>query len=198
MPSISVNGLDIDTTPDTTTTTNADSSAANTQIDRETDPAAAIIALTSAPDTVEYEPYDSRLAGRVTSLHAKLEALTTEVATLRRETPGAAAEGYADVLRQEIEADDREYDGEEDGDGGDGDVVKIEVPERSAAEKERWRDGEMAEVYRESLKRLVMLQGDDDDDDNEDGDTDGEDRTLSKTIGKAERARKAVDVALKT
>lgn len=65
----------------------------------------------NAPETVEYEPYDTELASRVTSLYAQLESLTTTVAQLRRDAPGRAAKEYAEKLSRALEDDD-EYEEE--------------------------------------------------------------------------------------
>ncbi|KAF9889159.1 hypothetical protein FE257_007648 [Aspergillus nanangensis] len=65
-------------------------------------------AFTAPAETVEYEPYDSRLASRVTSLYAQLESLNTTVAQLRRDAPRRAAEAYSEQLKKALEEDDEE------------------------------------------------------------------------------------------
>lgn len=68
----------------------------------------------SAPtETVEYEPYDSELASRVTALYAQLESLTTSVAQLRRDAPRKAAEGYAAQLAQVMKIEEGEEEEDE-------------------------------------------------------------------------------------
>ncbi|KAJ5953130.1 Kinetochore Mis14 [Penicillium verhagenii] len=66
----------------------------------------------TAPETVEYEPYDTELASRVTALYAQLESLTTTVAQQRRDAPRQAAKEYAAQLMQVLK--DEDADGDED------------------------------------------------------------------------------------
>ncbi|KAL4928446.1 uncharacterized protein BDV17DRAFT_264300 [Aspergillus undulatus] len=69
-------------------------------------------------ETVEYEPFDGKLAARVTALYAQLESLTTTVAQLRRDAPGKAARGYVEALGKVIEEEDKDLDEDEvDGEG---------------------------------------------------------------------------------
>ena len=50
---------------------------------------------------VEYEPLDTRLAERISGLHARIEALNTELAETRRTAGKKAAEDFkAEYLRQ--------------------------------------------------------------------------------------------------
>ncbi|CAI7609522.1 unnamed protein product [Penicillium pancosmium] len=67
----------------------------------------------TAPETVEYEPYDSELASRVTALYAQLESLTTGVAQLRRDAPRKAAKEYAQQLAQVMKTEEEAADEEE-------------------------------------------------------------------------------------
>lgn len=62
---------------------------------------------------------------------------------------------------------------------------KIHVPLSSEAETQRWRNGEMAEVYGDTLRTLLRLQGEADE-------ADG--NALATTVGKAERAGRAAEV----
>ncbi|KAI9929186.1 hypothetical protein AWENTII_001115 [Aspergillus wentii] len=69
---------------------------------------------------------------------------------------------------------------------------KLQVPLGTQHEAERWRNGEMAEVYEDALRTLLRLQGDADDADaNADG---GAHNALATTVGKAERAGRAAEV----
>ena len=175
-------------------------------------------ALTAPAETVEYEAFDTNLAARVTSLYAQLESLTTTVAQLRRDAPRRAAGMYAEELGRVLEGDEEVGEGDngvpEEGvekiEEGDGDVQmsdvvpgrrrkparpdwKIEVPLGSEQEAERWRNGEMAEVYEDALRTLLRLQGEADDETVSDaGGTDG--NALATTVGKAERAGRATEV----
>ncbi|PYH89443.1 Mis14-domain-containing protein [Aspergillus ellipticus CBS 707.79] len=67
--------------------------------------------------------------------------------------------------------------------------AKLDVPLGTDHEAERWRGGEMAEVYEDALRTLLRLQG-------ELGPgADG--AALASTLGKAERAGRAVEVVEK-
>lgn len=129
---------------------------------------------------------------------------------------------YAEELNKVLEEDDEDgLDDEEFGDIGEevvtkkedgGDVEmggaglatrrrrhvkpewKIEVPLGSEQESERWRNGEMAEVYDDALRTLLRLQGEDTDAITDAG-TDG--NALATTVGKAERAERAAEVVEK-
>lgn len=184
----------------------------------------------TAPETVEYEAYDSELASRVTALYAQLESLTTTVAQLRREAPRKAAKEYAAQLRRVLQEEEED---EEDGEDGEGDEVEgkvegqdedgegmevdagagstkqqqrresrrrnrkrpdpawtLEIPLGTEEETERWRSGDMADVYENALRTLQRLQGEGDMDE----DAGGEGNALATTVGKAERAGRAAEV----
>ena len=157
-------------------------------------------------ETIEYEPYDADLAARVTSLYAQLESLTTTVAQLRRDAPAKAARDYTQVLKAAVNEDDNdlaEEEGEQDrmdvdesGHKTTDDRWRLGVSLGSEKMAERWRDGEMADMYGEALKTLIRLQG-------EDADVDagsaggGTTPGLATTVGKVERAERAADVVEK-
>ena len=190
-------------------------------------------------ETIEYEPYDTRLAGKVTALYAQLESLTTAVAKLRKEAPQKAANGYADMLKRALEEDEGgdweegsgavvgEGKGREEGDDvemrdsssngpqngpqrqesssaehreqGEGrirDDWKLKASLGNETQASLWREGDMAEVYEEALQTLLRLQGEVvSGDEVEDGDGDeGGSNALATTVGKAERAGRAVEV----
>lgn len=193
-------------------------------------------AFTAPAETVEYEPFDGKLAARVSSLYAQLESLTTTVAQLRRDAPGKAAREYVEELGRVIEEEDREVDDdgeEEEGENqdvemGDADADAnasqtepqseeaaaktkekrsrrkqaekeseqwdLDIPLGTDKEAERWRNGEIAEVYEDALRTLLRLQGEAVPGDDERSDSDGMDGSaLASTVGKAERAGRAVD-----
>ncbi|KAJ5486977.1 hypothetical protein N7530_001277 [Penicillium desertorum] len=76
-------------------------------------------AFTAPTEQVEYEPYDTELASRVTSLYAQLESLNTTVAQQRRDAPRRAAKEYAAQLKKMIEEEEEEYENEDEiGNGG--------------------------------------------------------------------------------
>lgn len=66
---------------------------------------------------------------------------------------------------------------------------ELQIPLGTDAETERWRSGDMAEVYERALRTLQRLQGEADVD--EEG---SEGNALATTVGKAERAGRAADV----
>lgn len=71
----------------------------------------------------------------------------------------------------------------------------LDIPLGTEQEAERWRNGEMAEVYEDALRTLLRLQGEpvpgnDDAMSKSDG-VDG--NALASTVGKAERAGRAVE-----
>lgn len=63
---------------------------------------------------------------------------------------------------------------------------KLEIPLGTEEESERWRSGDMADVYERALRTLQRLQGE--------GDVGGEGHALATTVGKAERAGRAAEV----
>lgn len=78
---------------------------------------------------------------------------------------------------------------------------KLEIPFENPTQQERWRSGDVADVYSHALRTLMQLQGDDTMAENETVDGDVSDvekkkvrRALATTVGKLERSRKAVDV----
>ncbi|CRG85266.1 kinetochor protein Mis14/NSL1 [Talaromyces islandicus] len=156
----------------------------------------------SAPETIEYEAYDGALASRVSSLYAQLESLTTSVAQLRREAPAKAAKMYADTLNNVLNEEDAEFESLVKQEQDDKSVIdvnpewKLDIPLGSDAERERWQNGEMAEVYTDTLKTLLRLQGEYVEGD-EQGSMEASRNALSTTIGKAERAGRAVEVVQK-
>ncbi|GIK01431.1 hypothetical protein Aspvir_005467 [Aspergillus viridinutans] len=194
-------------------------------------------AFTQPTETIEYEPYDTELAARVTSLYAQLESLTTTVAQLRRDAPARAAKAYAEQLRNAIEEDEEDMNEDEDVDGEDGNENEdgngegeedipmpdadarntttqngsrrlrrrpsklnsarwnLQIPLGSEHEAERWRSGEMAEVYDDALRTLLRLQGEAVPGEQVESGPDG--NALSSTLGKAERAGRAVEVVEK-
>ncbi|RAO64222.1 uncharacterized protein BHQ10_000234 [Talaromyces amestolkiae] len=174
----------------------------------------------SAPnETIEYEPYDGNLASRVSSLYAQLESLTTTVAQLRRDAPGKAAKMYAANLRGVLEREDEEFDEQQQQqkrkrrrvEGGkdvdvdmeghdDGEVqenidaeFRLDIPFGTQAERERWQSGEMAEVYTDTLRTLLRLQGEESSTEAA-SHNDSDKKAISTTVATAERAEKAVDV----
>ncbi|KAJ5188826.1 Kinetochore Mis14 [Penicillium cf. griseofulvum] len=75
-------------------------------------------AFTAPTEQVEYEPFDTDLASRVTSLYAQLESLNTTVAQQRRDAPRRAAKEYAAQLKKMIEEEEEEYANENENENG--------------------------------------------------------------------------------
>ncbi|KAJ5167834.1 Kinetochore Mis14 [Penicillium canariense] len=71
----------------------------------------------------------------------------------------------------------------------------LDVPLGTDEESERWRSGDMAEVYENALRTLQRLQGEGDADVDVDATEAGsEGNALATTVGKAERAGRAAEV----
>jgi kinetochor protein Mis14/NSL1 len=214
----------------TRTFTTASSSISINGLDSSS-PAFPFPAAFTAPETVEYEPFDSELASRVSTLYAQLESLTTTVAQLRREAPRKAAKAYAAQLAGLIEEESKEEDEttmDEDKEtqgqtaqdaNADADAMDVDVDAESAStstkrrrprrtrpnpawtldiplgtdeEAERWRNGDMAEVYENALRTLQRLQGEGDTEVGKQAGSEG--NALATTVGKAERAGRAAEV----
>ena len=138
LPSVSINGLD--TSPSIlypSTTPYSSGPADSSTID---------------PNDPSYEPYDSRLAGKLRELYATMEAETTRVAELRREAPAVAARGYVERLRKEIDERDKEVQERrkevEKVESGGLDGISIDRAEQVA---ENWAKG------RDSLEQLKKI-----------------------------------------
>lgn len=65
---------------------------------------------------------------------------------------------------------------------------KLDIPLGTEEETERWRSGDMADVYEDALRTLQRLQGE-----GEDVEA-GEGNALATTVGKAERTGRAAEV----
>ena len=205
IPSLSINGIDTDSPSHPSHS--ADSRSRSRQLQT----------LLSTREAVEYEPYDARLASRVSALYAQLEALTTTVAQMRRDVPRKAAGVVGERLRGVMVEEERDEEEEDIEDVGEGDVkmgeeetgVRAEelrrVLERhpewvlripfGTEERERWSEGEIGEVFADALRRFVRLQGNGSEG-SEDEDGDGS-SSLAATVGKVERARQAAEVVEK-
>ncbi|RAL10899.1 uncharacterized protein BO97DRAFT_406670 [Aspergillus homomorphus CBS 101889] len=76
--------------------------------------------------------------------------------------------------------------------------AKLQLPLGTEHEAERWRSGEMAEVYEDALRTLLRLQGEALAGQAATSDAEGADgNALASTVGKAERAGRAVEVVEK-
>ncbi|KAJ9319522.1 hypothetical protein DTO271D3_291 [Paecilomyces variotii] len=96
----------------------------------------------TTPETVEYEPYDGKLASRLTSLYAQLESLTTTVAQLRRDAPGRAAKNYAQELKNALREDDEEFEKEELADEREQDDADLQMTDAPKTEDEPSNDND--------------------------------------------------------
>lgn len=103
------------------------------------------------------------------------------------------------VVDEEDDYEDEDYEDEDVEMGGSEKTLrpdtKLEVPLGTDAEAARWRDGDMALVYEDALRSLLMLQGKSTvsgDDDEAATEQDG--NALASTVGKAERAGRAAEV----
>ncbi|KAM5438536.1 hypothetical protein MferCBS31731_004827 [Microsporum ferrugineum] len=223
IPSISINGIDTTASTSTKQSSAKDEQAINLE------------SLLTARESIEYEPFDTDLATRLTSLYAQLESLTTTVAQMRRDAPLKAAKAYEDALNNALLNDDEDEDEDMldyEGYGDENNVKRndtdqeqrrkdeqrkdmdriqnllrkhpewlLQPPEATSQEQERWRDGEMSDVYARSLETLFRLQGEGSgigyEDEEEDGSSYSGSAPLARTVGKVERARLATGVVEK-
>ncbi|EGE01914.1 hypothetical protein TEQG_00956 [Trichophyton equinum CBS 127.97] len=228
IPSISINGID---------TTNSSSKQKGPSRDEQP---INLESLLTTRESIEYEPFDTELAARLTSLYAQLESLTTTVAQMRRDAPLKAAKAYEEALNNALLHDDDEDDEDIDEDFEVDDVPVdagmdeeqrqeeerkrdieriqrmlqkhpewlLQAPLGTEQVQERWRDGEMSDVYARSLETLFKLQGEGSgigygNEEEEDGGGNSSmggtsaGAPLATTVGKAERARLATGVVEK-
>lgn len=68
----------------------------------------------------------------------------------------------------------------------------LDIPLGTDEEAERWRNGDMAEVYENALRTLQRLQGEGDTEAGKEAGSEG--NALATTVGKAERAGRAAEV----
>ncbi|EFQ97570.1 hypothetical protein MGYG_00611 [Nannizzia gypsea CBS 118893] len=131
IPSISINGID---------TTAASSKKKGTSRDEQT---IHLESLLTARESIEYEPFDTDLAARLTSLYAQLESLTTTVAQMRRDAPLKAAKAYEEALTSALlnDDDDDDDDIDEDYDVDDKhDDMQVDADADQRQEEEKKRD----------------------------------------------------------
>ena len=98
------------------------------------------------------------------------------------------------VQRQGRKDGDGDMDMEGDDSAEDVDPeFRLDIPFGTQAERERWQSGEMAEVYTDTLRTLLRLQGEESSTEAASQD-DSDNKAISTTVATAERAEKAVDV----
>lgn len=76
--------------------------------------------------------------------------------------------------------------------GGPDPAWTLDIPLGTDEEAERWRNGDMAEVYETALRTLQRLQGEGDAEIGVEAGSEG--NALATTVGKAERAGRAAEV----
>lgn len=74
---------------------------------------------------------------------------------------------------------------------------ELKIPFNTKQEEERWRNGEMANVYSDALRTLLRLQGESVGGEETSSSTDPAPRALATSMGLAERAGKAAEVVEK-
>jgi kinetochor protein Mis14/NSL1 len=73
-------------------------------------------------------------------------------------------------------------------------VWNLDIPLGTENEAERWANGEIAELYEDALRAILRLQGEAAAGENAETQSDGLDgNALASTVGKAERASRAVE-----
>lgn len=152
-PSISINGLDAHTLPQFIQPP-PNKNNNNTTHTSSSTPSDATVPTTTAKQDTEgvdftYTPYDARLQTRLADLYGELEALTAQVAKLRREAPKRGADAWVAGLQVEVEAEDGAWEevvqglkreASAKGDGGAPDREQGEGEDQGEGGKKRKRD----------------------------------------------------------
>lgn len=140
LPSISINGLD----------------ASPSLLDPES--AKGDDGTSIDPNDPSFEPYDTRLAQKLRDLYATLEEETTKVAELRREAPIKAAQGYLERLRNEMEHEEKNFDGMRENTSGESNERLLGVGFRDEGSvRQQWEQGQKG---LEDLKRVTKVKAD--------------------------------------
>lgn len=98
-----------------------------------------------------YDPYDTRLAARITTLHARIETLNLALANTRREAVAKAAADFKQNYLEQDAAMETEIERAED----DGKGETATLPEYGF----EGREEEVAGTYEEAVRGLERLRG---------------------------------------
>lgn len=112
------------------------------------------------PNDPNYEPYDPRLADKLRGLYATLESETTRVAELRREAPSAAARGFVERLKTEMETEQAalEYLRERTKIDGEAQVISVGLARRDEIEMAMGRGVAGLEALRGVTETVAKLE----------------------------------------
>jgi kinetochor protein Mis14/NSL1 len=124
----------------------------------------------TAHQSEEYEPLDSKLHSRAAELYRKEEDLLEEIAALKREAPLQAAANWREALKGGIERDEEAL--RDASRGVDGQDVKLDVGKRE-------RQEEVERTWGKGVEGLGRLK-----------------REMPGTTARMERAKRAADYVL--
>lgn len=172
--SITVNGIDASSLPPSHFPTASNPSpATNNDTTQPPDPTQEVEGI-----HYTYASFDRKLQKRMQSLYEEVESLTAQVASLRRETPKAAAERYTSDLEIAMAQDEKMWDVEQ---------KRMQSQTYTGLELSAVRPGwneDVKSVYEKGVGDLAILSGIA----GKSGARPGV-ASLTETVGKAERAR---------
>lgn len=117
----------------------------------------------------EIEPFDAKLAQRVQALSAQIEAQTLQLASLRRDAPGATARKFEEDFARRSEEDAARVKEQAEMDAQAAKEVKLDLGEME-------RLGEMQGTWQRGTEELEELKG-----------------RVGGTVARMERAKRAVE-----
>jgi len=117
----------------------------------------------------EIEPFDAKLAQRVQALSAQIESQTLELASLRRNAPGATAKKFEEEFKRRSEEDEARVKKQEELDAEAARELKLD-----AGDLERM--GEVQGTWQRGTEELEELKG-----------------KVGGTVARMERAKRAVE-----
>jgi kinetochor protein Mis14/NSL1 len=117
----------------------------------------------------EIEPFDAKLAQRVQALSAQIESQTLELASLRRNAPGATAKKFEEEFKRRSEEDEARVKKQEEIDAEAARELKLDVGDME-------RLGEVQGTWQRGTEELEELKG-----------------KVGGTIARMERAKRAVE-----
>jgi len=172
--SITVNGIDASSLPPSHFPTASNPSpTTNPETTHPLDPSQEIEGI-----HYTYAPFDRKLQKQMQALYEEVESLTAQVASLRRETPKAAAERYTTALQSAMAKEEESWEAEQ---------KRLRTQMYPGLEFSGVRQGwneDVRGMYEKGVGDLAVLSG-------VVGKSDGRPgvASLTETVGKAERAR---------
>lgn len=126
--------------------------------------------LTSRAMRTEIEPFDAKLAQRVQSLSAQIENQTLQLASLRRDAPGATARKFEEEYKRQSEEDEARIKKQEELDAEAARKLNLDVGDME-------RLGEVQGTWQRGTEELEELKG-----------------RVGGTVARMERAKRAVEL----